>query len=48
MIPLSLGEIAAVVGGAVEGDGAVTVTAPAVVVDEASHLTLRPRRSTGG
>ena len=31
MIPLSLGEIAAVVGGAVEGDGAVTVTAPAVL-----------------
>ncbi len=29
MIPLDLGEIAAVVGGAVEGDGAVTVTAPA-------------------
>lgn len=31
MIPLSLGEIAAVVGGAVEGDGAVTVTGPAVL-----------------
>jgi hypothetical protein len=31
MIPLSLGEIAAVVGGAVEGDSAVTVTAPAVL-----------------
>ncbi|MGV9348894.1 UDP-N-acetylmuramoyl-tripeptide--D-alanyl-D-alanine ligase [Streptomyces spiralis] len=31
MIPLSLGEIAAVVGGTVEGDGAVTVTAPAVL-----------------
>ena len=31
MIPLSLGEIVAVVGGMVEGDGAVTVTAPAVL-----------------
>jgi UDP-N-acetylmuramoyl-tripeptide--D-alanyl-D-alanine ligase len=31
MIPLSLGEVAAVVGGTVEGDGAVTVTAPAVL-----------------
>ncbi|MFK8851060.1 UDP-N-acetylmuramoyl-tripeptide--D-alanyl-D-alanine ligase [Streptomyces sp. Ac-502] len=31
MIPLSLGEIATVVGGRVEGDGAVTVTAPAVL-----------------
>lgn len=31
MIPLSLGEIAAVVGGSVEGDRAVTVTAPAVL-----------------
>ncbi|MEO3762132.1 UDP-N-acetylmuramoyl-tripeptide--D-alanyl-D-alanine ligase [Streptomyces sp. B8F3] len=31
MIPLSLREIAAVVGGTVEGDGAVTVTAPAVL-----------------
>jgi UDP-N-acetylmuramoyl-tripeptide--D-alanyl-D-alanine ligase len=31
VIPLSLGEIAAVVGGTVEGDGAVTVTAPAVL-----------------
>ena len=31
MIPLSLGEIAAVVGGTVEGDAAVTVTAPAVL-----------------
>ncbi|UNO38377.1 UDP-N-acetylmuramoyl-tripeptide--D-alanyl-D-alanine ligase [Streptomyces sp. MST-110588] len=31
MIPLSLGEIAAVVGGRVAGDGAVTVTAPAVL-----------------
>src|SRR5215472_12909326 len=31
MIPLSLGEIAAVVGGTVEGDGAVTVTAPTVL-----------------
>ncbi|MER5618443.1 UDP-N-acetylmuramoyl-tripeptide--D-alanyl-D-alanine ligase [Streptomyces sp. NPDC002215] len=31
MIPLSLGEIATVVGGTVEGDGAVTVTAPAVL-----------------
>jgi UDP-N-acetylmuramoyl-tripeptide--D-alanyl-D-alanine ligase len=31
MIPLSLGEIAAVAGGTVEGDGAVTVTAPAVL-----------------
>jgi len=31
MIALSLGEIAAVVGGTVEGDGAVTVTAPAVL-----------------
>ena len=31
MIPLSLGEIAAVVGGTVKGDGAVTVTAPAVL-----------------
>ncbi|MFC0626249.1 UDP-N-acetylmuramoyl-tripeptide--D-alanyl-D-alanine ligase [Kribbella deserti] len=31
MIPLSLTEIAAIVGGSVEGDGAVTVTAPAVL-----------------
>ncbi|WP_326800415.1 UDP-N-acetylmuramoyl-tripeptide--D-alanyl-D-alanine ligase [Streptomyces sp. NBC_01808] len=31
MVPLSLREIAAVVGGTVEGDGAVTVTAPAVL-----------------
>ncbi|MCX4906149.1 UDP-N-acetylmuramoyl-tripeptide--D-alanyl-D-alanine ligase [Streptomyces sp. NBC_00878] len=31
MIPLSLGEIAAAVGGTVEGDSAVTVTAPAVL-----------------
>ncbi|MEU2561364.1 UDP-N-acetylmuramoyl-tripeptide--D-alanyl-D-alanine ligase [Streptomyces longispororuber] len=31
MIPLSLGEIAAVVGGTVVGDGTVTVTAPAVL-----------------
>lgn len=31
MIPLSLGEIAAVTGGTVKGDGAVTVTAPAVL-----------------
>ena len=31
MIPLSLNQIAAVVGGVVEGDGAVTVTAPAVL-----------------
>ena len=31
MIPLNLGEIAAVVGGTVEGVGAVTVTAPAVL-----------------
>jgi UDP-N-acetylmuramoyl-tripeptide--D-alanyl-D-alanine ligase len=31
MIPLSLGEIAAVVGGTVEGDSAVMVTAPAVL-----------------
>ncbi|MFI8933334.1 UDP-N-acetylmuramoyl-tripeptide--D-alanyl-D-alanine ligase [Streptomyces sp. NPDC053474] len=31
MIPLSLGEIATVVGGTVEGDDAVTVTAPAVL-----------------
>ena len=31
MIPLSLGEIAAAVGGTVEGGGAVTVTAPAVL-----------------
>ncbi|MFF9003564.1 UDP-N-acetylmuramoyl-tripeptide--D-alanyl-D-alanine ligase [Streptomyces achromogenes] len=31
MIPLSLGEIAAVVGGRVQGDDAVTVTAPAVL-----------------
>ena len=31
MMPLSLGEIAAVVRGTVEGDGAVTVTAPAVL-----------------
>src|SRR5689334_3159073 len=31
MIPLTLGEIAAVVGGTVKGDGAVTVTAPAVI-----------------
>ncbi|MFJ4781720.1 UDP-N-acetylmuramoyl-tripeptide--D-alanyl-D-alanine ligase [Streptomyces sp. NPDC088794] len=31
MTPLRLGEIAAVVGGVVKGDGAVTVTAPAVL-----------------
>jgi UDP-N-acetylmuramoyl-tripeptide--D-alanyl-D-alanine ligase len=31
MIPLSLDEIAAVVGGTVEGDGTVTVTAPTVL-----------------
>ncbi|MDT0319053.1 UDP-N-acetylmuramoyl-tripeptide--D-alanyl-D-alanine ligase [Streptomyces millisiae] len=31
MIPLSLTEIASVVGGTVEGDGTVTVTAPAVL-----------------
>jgi UDP-N-acetylmuramoyl-tripeptide--D-alanyl-D-alanine ligase len=31
MIPLSLGEIAAIVGGTVKGDGAVTVTAPVVL-----------------
>jgi UDP-N-acetylmuramoyl-tripeptide--D-alanyl-D-alanine ligase len=31
MIPLSLNQIAAVIGGVVEGDGAVTVTAPTVV-----------------
>lgn len=31
MIPLALGEIAAVVGGTVVGDGAVTVSAPAVL-----------------
>ena len=31
MIPLSLSEIAAVVGGRVEGDGTVTVAAPAVL-----------------
>lgn len=31
MIPLSLGEIAEVVGGKVEGDSSVTVTAPAVL-----------------
>jgi len=31
MIPLSIAEIAAVVGGAVEGDSAVTVTSPAVL-----------------
>jgi len=31
MIPISLGEIAAVVGGAVEGDSAVMVTAPTVL-----------------
>ncbi|MGI5200556.1 UDP-N-acetylmuramoyl-tripeptide--D-alanyl-D-alanine ligase [Spirillospora sp. CA-108201] len=31
MIPLSLGEIAAIVGGTVKGDDAVTVTAPAVL-----------------
>lgn len=31
MIPLSLAEIAAVVGGTVDGDSAVTVTAPAVL-----------------
>jgi UDP-N-acetylmuramoyl-tripeptide--D-alanyl-D-alanine ligase len=31
MIPVSIAEIAAVVGGTVEGDGAVTVTAPAVL-----------------
>ncbi|MET9554875.1 UDP-N-acetylmuramoyl-tripeptide--D-alanyl-D-alanine ligase [Streptomyces sp. NPDC006645] len=30
-IPLGVGEIAAIVGGRVEGDGAVTVTAPAVL-----------------
>lgn len=30
-IPLSVDEIAAVVGGTVEGDGAVTVTAPVVL-----------------
>ncbi|WP_030685945.1 UDP-N-acetylmuramoyl-tripeptide--D-alanyl-D-alanine ligase [Streptomyces sp. NRRL B-1347] len=31
MIPLSLGQIAEIAGGTVEGDGAVTVTAPAVL-----------------
>src|SRR5258707_12266740 len=31
LIPLGLGEIAAAVGGTVEGDGAVTVTAPAML-----------------
>jgi UDP-N-acetylmuramoyl-tripeptide--D-alanyl-D-alanine ligase len=31
MIPVSVGELAAIVGGAVEGDVAVTVTAPAVL-----------------
>ena len=31
MIPLTLGEIARIVGGRVEGDAAVTVTAPAVL-----------------
>src|SRR6185437_10274630 len=31
MIPLSLGEIAAIAGGVVKGDSAVTVTAPAVL-----------------
>ncbi|MFJ8719629.1 UDP-N-acetylmuramoyl-tripeptide--D-alanyl-D-alanine ligase [Streptomyces violaceus] len=31
MIPLTLGQIAEIVGGTVEGDGAVTVTAPAVL-----------------
>lgn len=31
MIPLSVAEIAEVIGGTVEGDGAVTVTAPAVL-----------------
>ena len=31
MIPLSLGEIAAVVGGTVEGDDAMMVTGPAVL-----------------
>lgn len=31
MIPLSLGEIASIVGGTIEGDSAVTVTAPAVL-----------------
>lgn len=31
MIPLSLDQIATIVGGVVEGDGAVTVTAPAVL-----------------
>jgi len=31
MIPLSIGEIAAVTGGTVQGDGTVTVTAPAVL-----------------
>ncbi|MEV7192229.1 UDP-N-acetylmuramoyl-tripeptide--D-alanyl-D-alanine ligase [Streptomyces sp. NPDC093510] len=31
MIPLSLGRIAEIVGGTVEGDGAVTVTAPGVL-----------------
>ncbi|MFC3493758.1 UDP-N-acetylmuramoyl-tripeptide--D-alanyl-D-alanine ligase [Glycomyces rhizosphaerae] len=31
MIPLSLGEIASIVGGTIEGDSTVTVTAPAVL-----------------
>ncbi len=31
MIPLSLNQIATIVGGVVEGDGAVTVTAPTVL-----------------
>jgi hypothetical protein len=31
MIPLSIAEIAAVVGGTIEGDATVTVTAPAVL-----------------
>jgi UDP-N-acetylmuramoyl-tripeptide--D-alanyl-D-alanine ligase len=39
MIPLSLAEIAAVVGGTVEGDGAVTVTAP-TMLDGAGERAL--------
>src|SRR5580704_19374035 len=38
MIPLSLHEIAAVAGGTVEGDGTVTVTAPAVLDGRQAEL----------
>jgi hypothetical protein len=37
MIPLSLGEIAAVVGGTGEGDGAATVTPPAAPDGRQAH-----------